>query len=269
MSAFLGGIAAVYVALLVLLFVAQRSILYVPDTQAPSLAAVGLQGVMEVVETESADGLRLLAWHRPPPTNLAPVLVYFHGNAGHIGHRAERVRPYVEAGFGAVLVEYRGYGGNPGRPTEDGLYADARAALDFLAQRDVTPERLVFYGESLGSAIAVQMAVERDCAGLVLEAPFTSVAAVAQSRYWMFPVRHLVRDKFDSLAKIGSVRCPLLVMHGEADAVVPIRYGRELFAAAREPKESKWFADGTHTNFDELGGPAVVLGFLGRQGAAP
>jgi hypothetical protein len=269
MSAFLGGIAAVYVALLILLFVAQRSILYVPDTQAPSLTAVGLHGVMDAVETESADGLRLLAWHRPPPSDLAPILVYFHGNAGHIGHRAERVRRYVEAGFGAILVEYRGYGGNPGRPTEVGLYADGRAALDFLAQRGAVPERLVFYGESLGSAVAVQMAAERGCGALVLEAPFTSIAAVAQSRYWMFPVRHLVRDKFDSLAKIRRISCPLFVMHGEADTVVPIRYGRELFAAAREPKESKWFADGTHTNFDELGGPAAVLSFLRRQGVAP
>jgi hypothetical protein len=269
MSAVLGGIAAVYVALLVLLFVAQRSILYVPDTRPPSLTEAGLQGVMGTVETRSADGLRLLAWHRAPPSPQAPVLVYFHGNAGHIGHRADRLRPYLDAGFGALLVEYRGYGGNPGRPTEEGLYADARAAHDFLTRRSVAADRMVFYGESLGTAVAVQMAVEQDCAAVVLEAPFTSVAAVAQSRYWMFPVRRLVRDKFDSLAKIGDLRCPLFVMHGDRDGVVPIRYGRELFAAAREPKESKWFAEGTHTNFDDLGGPAAVLDFLRRHRIAP
>jgi fermentation-respiration switch protein FrsA (DUF1100 family) len=126
---------------------------------------------------------------------------------------------------------------------------------------------MVFYGESLGTAVAVQMAVELDCAALVLEAPLTSVAAVAQSRYWMFPVRHLVLDKFDSLAKIGRVRCPVFVMHGEHDRVLPIRCGREIFEAAPGPKESKWFADGTHTNFDELGGPAAVLQFLARHSA--
>jgi hypothetical protein len=268
-SAVLAGIVAIYVALLILLFLAQRSILYVPNTQPPSLAEAGAEGLMDAVETRSADGLRLLAWYRPPPAASAPVLVYFHGNAGHIGHRAERVRPYVDAGFGAFLVEYRGYGGNPGRPTEDGLYADARAAVDFLGQEGVVPERLVFYGESLGTAVAVQIALERACAALVLEAPFTSVAAVAQSRYWMFPVRHLVLDKFDSLAKVGKLRCPLFVMHGETDGVIPIRYGRQVFDAAPEPKESKWFATGTHTNFDELGGPAAVLGFLQRYGLAP
>jgi fermentation-respiration switch protein FrsA (DUF1100 family) len=269
MSAILAGIVAIYVALLVLLFVAQRSILYVPNAQTPSLAEAGVEDFMDAVETRSADGLRLLAWYHPPPTDTASVLVYFHGNAGHIGHRADRVRPYVDAGFGALLVEYRGYGGNPGRPTEDGLYADARAAVDFLEQQGVAPQRMVFYGESLGTAVAVQIGLERACAALILEAPFTSVAAVAQSRYWMFPVRHLVRDKFDSLAKIGKLGCPLFVMHGEADGVIPIRYGRQLFDAAPEPKESKWFAAGTHTNFDELGGPAIVLGFLKRQGLAP
>jgi len=267
-STFLAVIAAAYIALLILLFVAQRSILYVPNTQVPSLAEAGLEGVMEAVETRSADGLSLLAWYHPPLGDRAPVLVYFHGNAGHIGHRADRVRPYIDAGFGALLVEYRGYGGNPGHPTEEGLYADARAAVDFLTQQGVTPERMVFYGESLGTAVAVQIALERGCAALVLEAPFTSVAAVAQSRYWMFPVRRLVLDKFDSLAKIGQVHCPLFVMHGEGDGVVPIRYGRQLYEAARGPKESKWFPEGTHTNFDALGGPAAVLDFLRRQGLA-
>ena len=228
-----------------------------------------MSGTAARASIRSLDGLRLLAWHRAPPSPQAPVLVYFHGNAGHIGHRADRLRPYLDAGFGALLVEYRGYGGNPGRPTEEGLYADARAALDFLTRRSVAADRMVFYGESLGTAVAVQMAVEQDCAAVVLEAPFTSVAAVAQSRYWMFPVRRLVRDKFDSLAKIGDLRCPLFVMHGDRDGVVPIRYGRELFAAAREPKESKWFAEGTHTNFDDLGGPAAVLDFLRRHRIAP
>jgi hypothetical protein len=266
MTGFLIGIVGVYVALLVLLFVAQRSILYVPNTSAPALADVGLQGIMEAVDTKSADGLSLLAWYRPPPSNPTPVLVYFHGNAGHIGDRADRVRPYIDAGLGVLLVEYRGYAGNPGRPSEAGLYADAHAALDFLVQERIPLERMVFYGESLGSAVAVQVAMERGCAGLVLEAPFTSVAAVAQARYWMFPVRPLVLDKFDTLSKIGKIRCPLLLMHGEGDGVVPIRYGRQVFAAAAEPKEAKWFAGGTHSNFDELGASDVVLDFLKRRG---
>jgi hypothetical protein len=266
MSAILGGVIAIYLALLVLLFVMQRRLLFVPNTQPPDLAEAGLGPKMRPIEIVTVDGLRLLAWYQPPAGNPGALLLYLHGNAGHIGHRSDRVRPYLEAGFGVLLVEYRGFGGNPGRPSEAGLYSDARAALDFLARQGVAAKRIALYGESLGTGVAVQMAIERECAALVLEAPYTSVAAVAQSRYWMFPVRSLVLDRFDSLSKIGRVRCPVFVMHGERDQVIPIRYGRELFLAAPEPKDAKWFAEGNHTNFDEFGGPAVVLEFLRRQG---
>lgn len=266
MSTILGVVVAVYVAALVVLFLAQRSLLFVPNTQPPDLVEAGLGSTMQRIDTVTADGLRLLAWYRAPPGNPVPVLVYLHGNAGHIGHRNERIGPYLEAGFGVLLPEYRGYGGNPGRPTEAGLYADARAALDFLAQEGVGPERIALYGESLGTAVAVEIAAERGCGALVLEAPLTSVAAVAQSRYWMFPVRYLVRDKFDSLSKIGRLRCPLFVMHGERDRVIPIRFGRQLYEAAPAPKDAKWFSEGNHTNFDEYGGPAAVLDFLKRHG---
>jgi fermentation-respiration switch protein FrsA (DUF1100 family) len=268
MSAILGVVVAIYLALLALLFVMQRSLLFVPNRERPDLAAAGLAPAMRTIELVTADGLRLLAWHQAPAGNPGVLLLYLHGNAGHIGDRADRVRPYLAAGFGVLLVEFRGYGGNPGQPTEAGFYSDARAALDFLAEQGLSGKRLVIYGESLGTGVAVQMALERDCGALVLEAPYTSVGAVAQSRYWMFPVRRLVLDKFDSLSKIGRLHCPLLIMHGEHDRVIPIRYGRELFEAASEPKEAKWFSDGNHTNFDDYGGPAAVLDFLKRQGVA-
>jgi hypothetical protein len=268
MSTVLGVVIAIYLALLVFLFLMQRRLLFVPDRERPDLAEAGLDSEVRPIELLTPDGLRLLAWYRPPPGNPGAVLLYLHGNAGHIGHRADRVRPYLDAGFGVLLLEYRGYGGNPGQPSEAGFYSDARAALDFLAQQRVAPERVVLYGESLGTGVAVQMAVERACSALVLEAPYTSVAAVAQSRYWMFPVRPLVLHKFDSLSKIVRVRCPVFVLHGERDRIIPIRYGRELFHAASVPKDAKWFAEGNHTNFDEFGGPAAVLEFLKRQGVA-
>jgi fermentation-respiration switch protein FrsA (DUF1100 family) len=265
MTAIIGVLVAIYLGILALLFFMQRSLLFVPNRQRPDLAEAGLDQVRPV-EIVTRDRLQLLAWYRPTKGNPGSLLLYLHGNAGHIGHRSDRVRPYLEAGFGVLLPEYRGYGGNPGQPSEAGFYSDARAALDFLAQQGVPAERVILYGESLGTGVAVQMAVERRCAALVLEAPYTSVLAVAQSRYWMFPVRHLVLDRFDSLSKMGSVHCPVFVMHGERDRIIPIRFGRELFQAASEPKDAKWFAEGNHTNFDDLGGPAAVLEFLKRQG---
>src|SRR5262249_3215544 len=268
MSAVFGAVVAIYLAIMAILFLMQRSLLFVPDRHRPDLVEVQLDSAMRPIEILTADGLRLLAWYRPSPRNPSAILVYLHGNAGHIGDRGDRVRPYLDAGFGVLLVEYRGYGGNPGRPSEAGLYADARAALDFLAQEGAAAERIVLYGESLGTAVAVQMAVERACGALVLEAPFTSVAAVGQGRYWMVPVPYLVLHQFGSLSKIGRVRCPVFVMHGERDQIIPVRYGRELFQAASEPKEARWFAEGNHTNFDEFGGSAAVLGFLKRQGVA-
>src|SRR5215471_19331986 len=145
MGVVIGIAAGFYLAALLALFIFQRSLLYVPSMGAPSLAEAGLEGVMESVQMTTADGLRLLAWYRAPPLNPGLVLVYFHGNAGNIGHRGDRVRPYLDAGYGVLLVEYRGFGGNPGQPTETGLYADAQAAVDLLGQRGIAPSRMIFY----------------------------------------------------------------------------------------------------------------------------
>ncbi|WP_119458445.1 alpha/beta hydrolase [Rhodospirillaceae bacterium SYSU D60014] len=264
MGSILAVAAGAYMLVLGLMFGFQRQLLYLPSREAPDLAESGVDRLMEPVRVTTADGLEILLWYCPPSTPNAPVLALFHGNGGHIGHRAPKMKPYIEAGYGVLLAGYRGYGGNPGRPTEEGLYSDARAALDFFARQGLGAERLVLYGESLGSAVAVQMATERSVAALILEAPMTSVAAVAQARYPIFPVRWLVLDRFDSLAKIGSVRAPLLLMHGERDTVVPIRFGRVLFEAANEPKEARYFTDAGHNDLQAFGAPDAVLDFLER-----
>src|SRR5262245_38183701 len=138
MSAILGVIVAVYLALLALLFVMQRSLLFVPNRERPDLGESGLVPPMRAIKLVTADGLRLLSWYQPPAGNPGAIVLYLHGNAGHIGDRGDHVRPYLDAGFGLLLLEYRGYGGNPGQPTEAGFYADARAALDFLAHQGVS-----------------------------------------------------------------------------------------------------------------------------------
>ena len=263
----LGGIAAIlFVYLLVVggLYLGQRSLLYVPDRTRPQLGALAELGVREVTLT-TADGLSLLSWYRPPPDG-APMLVYFHGTGGHLGDRANRMTRFAQEGLGVLMLEYRGYGANPGSPSEKGLYADADAGLDFLSRHEgIAASRLVLYGESLGSAVAVHEAAARKIAALILEAAFTQLTDPAAYRYPFVPVSLLLRDRFDSLSAIAAVKAPLLVLHGEHDSVVPIRFGRALFAAANEPKEGWFSPEGGHEDLGSFGALDAVVDFLNRR----
>lgn len=255
-----------YLAVLSYLYVFQRRLLYRPDMperSRPRLGGLAAIGVREVA-LPTADGLSLLAWYLAP-RNDRPVIVYFHGNGGHLGHRTDRMQHFAGADYGMLMVEYRGYGGNLGSPSEAGLVEDARAAVDFLGREGVAGARLVLYGESLGSAIAVRLAAERDIGGLVLESPFTSIAAVAQYHYPYIPAALLVWDRFDALARVGEVRAPLLVLQGGSDGVVPARFGEALFAAAPEPKE-RWLApQAGHEDLAGFGALDAVVAFIEKH----
>ena len=251
-----------------LMYVGQRRLMYLPSPDRPDPALSGVPE-MRPVSLRTADGLDLLAWYRPPPGPDRPVMVYFHGNAGHIGFRGDKLRPYLDAGLGVLIVEYRGFGGNPGQPTEDGLYADGRAALAFLDAEPVPGDRLVLYGESLGGGVAVRLAAERaeerPVGAVVLEAPFTSIAAVAQRHYFYLPAYWLVKDRFDMEAWIGRIEAPLFVFQGERDEVVPNSLGRALYAAAGEPKEAKWHPRARHNDLYDHGAARDVIEFIERR----
>lgn len=249
----------VYAFVVAAMFLAQRSLIYPAAHIQPQLAAHGLPE-LRAVETEPAPGLTITHWYHPPAGGavdpIEPLIVFFHGNGSDLGSSVEKMRPFIQAGMGLLAVGYRGYSGNPGKPSEAGLSADARAALDWAAAQGYTRERLVYFGESLGTCVAVKMASERPPSALVLEAPPSSIADVAAAHYWYLPVRPLIRDPWDSLARIAKVGAPLLVMHGENDRVVPIKFGRKLFAAAAEPKQAIWHAEALHT--DILHYPGIV-----------
>jgi len=259
----LGAALAGGAALVGAVYLFQRNLLYFPDTDRPDAKRLGLSVVREI-ELATGDGLRLLAWYVPPGTGRA-VIAYLHGNGGNIADRVDRLRRFVDEGFGVLFLEYRGYGGNAGSPTEEGLFADARAGLDFLAAEGVEPDRIILFGESLGTGVAIRMASERPVAMLLLESPYTSIAAVARWHYPFLPVDLLLKDRFDSLSRIGAVRAPLLVMQGGLDRVVPPRSGRELFAAAPEPKEI-WIApDGGHNDLARFGALTTAVDFIRRH----
>ncbi len=195
----------------------------------------------EDVHFTAGDGVRLHGWYisgGSGPGESATTLLWFNGNAGNIGHRVEKLGAMRRSlGVGQLIFDYRGYGASEGSPSEKGLYLDGEAALAYLKGRgDVDPTKIVFFGESLGSAVAVRLAANRGAYGVVLQAPFTSIKAMAQRAFPVLPLWLSVRSRFDSLAMVGRVRAPLLVMHSDADEIVPFEMGRRLHEAANEPK---------------------------------
>ncbi len=266
---FIATALGAYLVMTGAVFLMQRSLLYPGARDVPEIARFAGLGI-EPVTTTTDDGLELTHWYLAPKAPEAPVIVVFHGNAGHLGDRVPKLMPLIQAGFGMLFAGYRGYSGNPGSPTEEHLSADARGLLAWLEARGVGRERTVFYGESLGTGVAVKMAVERPPAAIILEAPYTSIAEVAQAHYWFLPARWLVLDRWDSLSRIGQVAAPLLVLHGERDRTVPLRFGKALFEAANHPKDMLVVTDGGHVDlFDHREVVERVIGFLRQHQAAP
>jgi fermentation-respiration switch protein FrsA (DUF1100 family) len=259
------AIAVLYSLTTFALWALQRELLYHPDSREmvpPSFYAM-LAGVDEV-RLETEDGIELVAWYAPAPSGR-PTVVLFHGNASSLRGERYRLRFFMDAGMGALMVAYRGYSGNAGSPTEDGLYADARAALDWLEARGVQRESIALYGQSLGSGVATKMAAERDFGALILEAPYTSTVDVAAHRFPVIPVRWLMKDRFDSLARIGTIDEPVLIMHGDADYVIPQAQARRLFTAANEPKQAFWPSGVGHNDLFDSGGFTTARDFIERH----
>jgi fermentation-respiration switch protein FrsA (DUF1100 family) len=258
----LAGAIVAFGGLVLLMYFAQRSLMYFPERLRVQPASAGFPAAEEVV-LDTADGEKVIVWH-VPPRGERPVILYFHGNGGSLRYRVDRFRALTAAGLGLVALSYRGYGGSTGRPTEAGLIADAAAAYAFAAAR-YPPQRLVFWGESLGSGVAVALAADHAVGGVVLEAPFTSAVDVGAGAYWFLPVRLLMKDQFRSDERIGAVRAPLLILHGERDRVVPFALGQRLFALANEPKRLVRFRDGGHVDLDAHGAQDAVRAFLDQR----
>ena len=262
----------IYCLFVACLYLFQRRILFVPGKVSPDRQEAGVPDMREI-DLSSADGLRLRAWYRGA-TDSRPTIVYFQGNAGSIAGRGFKARAFIDRGYGVLLVGYRGYGGNPGVPSESGLILDGRAALSFLQAEGVSAKDTVLYGESLGSGIAVALAVQiwrvtqssegvrSPLGALVLEAPYTSIAEIAATRYWFVPVRYMLKDSFDSLSKIANLRSPLLILHGQRDAVIAVEHGRRLYDMAPEPKRFHLFEEGRHSDLFDHGAAEVVNDFL-------
>jgi fermentation-respiration switch protein FrsA (DUF1100 family) len=245
--------------LLLVFWFGQRKMIYLPSGDVLSPAEAGLRRA-ELVSFPTEDGLTLSGWFVPPATpGDGTTVIVFNGNAGNRSYRADLAMRMAEAGWAVLLFDYRGYGGNPGSPSEQGLAVDARAARRYAdSRRDVDPRRVVYFGESLGGGVAVRLALERRPRALVLRSPWTSLVDTARHHFPYLPVRWLIRDRYPSIDLIARLQCPVLVVAASDDSIVPTSQSRRLFEFAPEPKQLVIVERADHNDEALVAGPRVI-----------
>jgi fermentation-respiration switch protein FrsA (DUF1100 family) len=254
-------LAVIYLGGVGVLYFKQREMLFpIPPVGRTAPAAAGFTEAEERVLT-TADGEKVIVWHVPARPGR-PVILFFPGNGDFLAGRVSRFKGITSDGTGLVALSYRGYAGSTGSPSEEGLLMDGAAAYAFTAAR-YDPSRIVAWGFSLGTGVAVAITSEHPVGKLILEAPYTSTVDVAASLFPIVPVSLLMRDPFHSDRRIAGVAVPLLVMHGDADPAINIAFGERLFAMAREPKQFVRFRGGGHDNLDDFGALETARQFIG------
>lgn len=251
-----------YIVIGLAMFFAQRALMYFPEAERVAPADAGLTGVEERV-IETGDGHRVVAWYGKAPPG-APTLLYFHGNAGSLASRSERIRKYAAHGRGIFMMSYRGYSGSSGRPSETANVSDAKRAYDALRAEGVAAHDIIIYGESLGSGVAVQVAAEKQAAGLILDAPYTAIVDLAASQYPWLPVRPMLLDRYESTAHIARVTAPLLIVHGARDAVIPVTMGKALYERANAPKDMAVIPGAGHADHYMFGSYDVINAWIDK-----
>ena len=218
------------------LYIFQRSLLYHPTEN--NYDGDRLTVNIEKVKIVTEDNIDLLAWYHNKDINKFKTILYLHGNAGSLENRIHKINHFEDMNINFLLLSWRGFSGNKGEPTEQGLYQDARSAVKWLIKQGVFEENIIIYGESLGTGVTTEIAQNKNFAGIILESPFTSMVAAGKSKYPIFPIRLLLKDRYESDKKIKNIKSPVLIMHGEQDKIVPFWMGEKMFELANEPKYS-------------------------------
>jgi len=229
-------VVLVYLLVTLGLYVFQRNLLYHPTEN--NYSGDKLTVNIEKVKITTEDDIKLLAWYHKKDINNYKTILYLHGNAGSLENRIHKVNHFNDMNINFLLLAWRGFNGNAGKPTEQGLYQDAKSAVKWLMNQGISEENIIIYGESLGTGVATEIAQKKNFAGIILESPFTSMVAAGKSKYPIFPIKLLLKDKYESDKKIKNIMSPILVMHGEADKIVPFWMGEKIFQMANEPKYS-------------------------------
>ena len=231
-----GLIVLIYLTITFVLYYSQRSLLYHPAEN--NYSGDKLTVPIDKVKINTEDNIELLAWYHVKDIDSYKTILFLHGNAGSLENRIHKINHFNEMEINFLIISWRGFSGNEGKPTEEGLYKDAKGAVKWLINKGVKKENIVIYGESLGTGVATEISQNNNFAGIILESPFTSMVAAARSKYPIFPVGLLLKDKYESDKKIKNIKSPILIMHGEVDTIVPFWMGKEMYELANEPKYS-------------------------------
>jgi fermentation-respiration switch protein FrsA (DUF1100 family) len=250
----IGVTAVLYVGLVLLLYLLQARLVYFPTRNISATpATIGLK--FETVQFETEDGVTLSGWFIPAE-DAADVVLFFHGNAGNISHRLQSIELFQRLGVNVLIIDYRGYGRSEGRPSEEGTYLDAEAAWRYLVeQRQIAPGNIIFFGRSLGGAVATWLAGKYAPKSLILESTFTSVPDIGAKQFPFLPVRTLARFRYNSLERLPQIKVPVLIIHSPQDEVIPYAHGQQLFQVANEPKTFIQLSGGHNEGFVITGQP--------------
>ena len=240
----------VYFLVLVYLYFFQRNLMYHPNENNYSNDELKVN--VEKIKVITKDGIDLLGWYHEKNLKEFKTLLFFHGNAGSLENRIHKLNKFGEMKINFLIIAWRGFSGNKGKPSEKGLYEDGQSAIQWLLEKGLNEKDIIIYGESLGTGIATHLSQNKDFAGVILETPFTSMVDAAKTFYPYIPVNLLLKDKFKNEDKVKNINSPILIMHGEADQIVPFAMGKRIFEVANEPKFSYFTKHDNHMmEYDE------------------
>jgi fermentation-respiration switch protein FrsA (DUF1100 family) len=225
-----------YLFVLVFLYFYQRNLLYHPNENNYSGDKISVD--IKKVKIPTLDNIQLLGWYHKKNLKDYKTLIYFHGNAGTLENRIHKLNHFQDMNINFLIIAWRGFSGNQGKPSEEGLYIDGESAIDWVIEKGVDEKNIILYGESLGTGVAAHLAQNKNYAGIILETPFTSMIDAAKTFYPYIPVNLLLKDKFENYKKVKNINIPILVMHGEEDQIVPFSMGKKIYEIANEPKFS-------------------------------
>jgi len=230
----------IYFFILVSTYIFQRSLLYHPTEN--NYSGDTLTVLIEEVKIKTQDNIELLSWYHKKNLNDYKTILFLHGNAGSLENRIHKINHFKDMNVNFLIIAWRGFSGNKGQPTEKGLYEDGKSAVEWLKTKGIMEENIIIYGESLGTGVAVEIAQNKNFAGIILESPFTSMVDAGKTKYPYLPVRLLLKDKYESDTKIKNIKSSILIMHGKVDKIVPFSMGKKMYELANHPKYS-FFSD--------------------------